>query len=354
MTSSGIRSFSMMQAHEVEVGLGGRREADLDLLEPAAHQQVEHRALALDVHRIDQGLVAVAQVDAAPAGCPGDDAARPRPIRQRDRRERTIEMERHRCWRTGLRCHGRLLLVLTNKKASPIHGRGFSGARPGGRAPSSGTGSRAGCPRSSSSQMHGSRHSCARVLCVERRPLSTGGSPRGRLDFAEPALEEAALGRRCVTSARARRVALRRLRAVAEPAQQVGARGMQQVVAVELTGGGELVDEREGRGGAVHHRDGHGAVERDDRRGLQALEHARRAGRSAASPCPRPAAPGSAGPRSPPAARTARARRAAPPRRAAAPRRSARGSSGDGPDPRGGPDRRRRRDAPRAANRAAA
>src|SRR5262245_63377525 len=141
--------------------------------------------------------------------------------------------------------------VLTNKKASPIHGRGFSGARPRGRAPSSGTGSRAGFPRSSSSQLSGSRRSCARVLCANRLRLSTlhrrasaggapvprrpaartslaffrrsAGSPRDRLDFAEPALEESALG--LVADQRQRPgVALRGLFAIAEPAQQVGAR----------------------------------------------------------------------------------------------------------------------------------
>ena len=69
------------QPHEVEVGLGGRGEAHLDLLEPAAHHQIEHLGLALDVHGIDQGLVAVAQVDAAPARGPRDDATRPRAIR---------------------------------------------------------------------------------------------------------------------------------------------------------------------------------------------------------------------------------------------------------------------------------
>ena len=54
-------------AHEVEVGLGGRGEADLDLLEAHLDELGEHRVLALEVHRVDQGLVAVAQVHAAPA-----------------------------------------------------------------------------------------------------------------------------------------------------------------------------------------------------------------------------------------------------------------------------------------------
>ena len=54
-------------AAEVEVGLARRREADLDLLVAHLHEQLEHAQLALGVHRVDEGLVAVAQVDRAPA-----------------------------------------------------------------------------------------------------------------------------------------------------------------------------------------------------------------------------------------------------------------------------------------------
>ena len=54
-------------AHEVEVGLRGRREADLDLLEADGAEQREHAPLALDVHGVDERLVAVAQVDRDPA-----------------------------------------------------------------------------------------------------------------------------------------------------------------------------------------------------------------------------------------------------------------------------------------------
>ena len=53
--------------HEVEVGLARRREADLDLLVAHPHEQVEHDALALGAHRVDERLVAVAEVDGAPA-----------------------------------------------------------------------------------------------------------------------------------------------------------------------------------------------------------------------------------------------------------------------------------------------
>ena len=111
-------------ADEVEVGLGRGREAHLDLLEAALHQQVEHPPLALRIHGIDQGLVAVAQVDAAPAGRAGDHPRRPRAIRQRDRRERTVLLERHRSRWTCLARHC-VPPVYRNKKASPGHGRGF-------------------------------------------------------------------------------------------------------------------------------------------------------------------------------------------------------------------------------------
>ena len=66
VTSSGISSSLDQQPHEVEVGLRSRRETDLDLLEADPHQHLEHAQLALGVHRLDQRLVAVAQVDAAP------------------------------------------------------------------------------------------------------------------------------------------------------------------------------------------------------------------------------------------------------------------------------------------------
>ena len=54
------------RAHEVEVGLRRRREADLDLLEAHLDQQLEQAALAVAVHRVDQRLVAVAEVDGDP------------------------------------------------------------------------------------------------------------------------------------------------------------------------------------------------------------------------------------------------------------------------------------------------
>ena len=69
-------------ANEVEVRLARRREADLDLLVAHAHEQVEHDPLALRAHRIDQRLVAVAEVDRAPARRLRDAGCRPGAVGQ--------------------------------------------------------------------------------------------------------------------------------------------------------------------------------------------------------------------------------------------------------------------------------
>ncbi len=59
-------AFLDAPAREIEVGLRGGREADLDFLEPHLEQQAEHPRLALRPHRVDQRLVAVAQIDGTP------------------------------------------------------------------------------------------------------------------------------------------------------------------------------------------------------------------------------------------------------------------------------------------------
>ena len=48
------------------------------------HEQVEHDALALGAHRVDERLVAVAQVDGAPARCLVMRLRRPRAVGQVD------------------------------------------------------------------------------------------------------------------------------------------------------------------------------------------------------------------------------------------------------------------------------
>src|SRR3954471_2771743 len=80
---------------EVEIGLTGRREADLDLLVAHADQQLEHPPLAVGRHRVDQRLVAVAQVDRAPAGGDGGDLLRPGAVGKSHRGEGRVAVDRH-------------------------------------------------------------------------------------------------------------------------------------------------------------------------------------------------------------------------------------------------------------------
>jgi hypothetical protein len=82
-------------AHEVEVGLGGGREPDLDLLVAHLDQQFEHLQLAGRRHRIDECLVPVAQVGGQPAGGVGDLLVGPGAIRNAHRLEGRVAVERH-------------------------------------------------------------------------------------------------------------------------------------------------------------------------------------------------------------------------------------------------------------------
>ena len=55
--------------YEIKISLGGRGETHFNLLVAHTHQQFKHAVLALGAHRIDQGLVAVAQVHRTPLRC---------------------------------------------------------------------------------------------------------------------------------------------------------------------------------------------------------------------------------------------------------------------------------------------
>ena len=83
-------------ADEVEVGLAGRREADLDLLVAHLHEQVEHRQLAGRAHRVDRapGCRRAGRWRAS-AGRVGDRPGRPGAVGQVDRRERAVALEGH-------------------------------------------------------------------------------------------------------------------------------------------------------------------------------------------------------------------------------------------------------------------
>ena len=82
-------------ADEVEVRLRGGREAGLDLDEADFEEQLEEAQLFVHVHGIDQGLVAVAQVHAAPARRRVEDVAGPAAVRQNHRRKGVVLGERH-------------------------------------------------------------------------------------------------------------------------------------------------------------------------------------------------------------------------------------------------------------------
>ena len=77
-------------AHEAEVGLRCGRKADLDLLEADLAEHPEHAELALRVHRLKEGLVAVAQVGAHPDRRPGEGLVRPCPVGEADGREGAV------------------------------------------------------------------------------------------------------------------------------------------------------------------------------------------------------------------------------------------------------------------------
>ena len=82
-------------ADEVVVGLRGGGKSHFDLDEAHLQQQLEQAQLFVHVHRIDQRLVAVAQVDAAPARRRVEYAVRPLPVGQVDRREGMVLAARH-------------------------------------------------------------------------------------------------------------------------------------------------------------------------------------------------------------------------------------------------------------------
>ena len=73
---------------ELCIGRGGK--ADFNLLEPAFYQRLKKFEFLAHVHGHRERLVAVAQVHTAPDRRAGEHPVRPLPVRQSDRRERTI------------------------------------------------------------------------------------------------------------------------------------------------------------------------------------------------------------------------------------------------------------------------
>ena len=91
----GDEVFLDEHAHEVEVGLRCRGEADLDLLESHGDEQLEHPLLASGRHGIDEGLVAIAQVDRAPARGLRNHLGGPRAVGQVDGPVGGVALPRH-------------------------------------------------------------------------------------------------------------------------------------------------------------------------------------------------------------------------------------------------------------------
>jgi hypothetical protein len=77
-------------AAEVEVCLRSGGKADFDFLEPDLDQFQKHPAFAGGIHGFDQGLVAIAQIHAAPDGRLQDGAGWPLAVYQRNRLECSI------------------------------------------------------------------------------------------------------------------------------------------------------------------------------------------------------------------------------------------------------------------------
>ena len=72
-------------AHEVEIGLRGRGEGDLDFLEADIAEGLEHAHLALGVHWLEQRLISVAQIGTHPDWRLGNVASWPLPVSEFDR-----------------------------------------------------------------------------------------------------------------------------------------------------------------------------------------------------------------------------------------------------------------------------
>src|ERR1700754_1184086 len=73
----GNARFVDQLANEIEVGLRCGRKSDFDFLEADRHEHLEEFELLWNAHRLDQRLVAVAQVGAHPDRRSLDRAARP-------------------------------------------------------------------------------------------------------------------------------------------------------------------------------------------------------------------------------------------------------------------------------------
>jgi hypothetical protein len=83
-------------AHEVEIDLRRGRKSHLDFLEPDVAKHPEQAQLLFEAHRLEQSLIAVAQIGAHPLRRPDDAPCRPLPVGQFHRREGPVFVVRFR------------------------------------------------------------------------------------------------------------------------------------------------------------------------------------------------------------------------------------------------------------------
>ena len=91
--------------HKIEIGLAGGWKADFDLLESHLHECVEHAPLTIRIHRVDERLVAIAEIDAAPQRGLLDSRVRPRAVGEHQWEPRLILLEGHLLWGDVWRWH---------------------------------------------------------------------------------------------------------------------------------------------------------------------------------------------------------------------------------------------------------
>src|SRR5271154_390207 len=77
-------------ADKIEISAGSRGETDLDFLKSHGNQRIKEAAFTLRSHRLDERLIAVAKIDAAPDRRPRGCCTGPAPVGQLNRRKRAI------------------------------------------------------------------------------------------------------------------------------------------------------------------------------------------------------------------------------------------------------------------------
>ena len=108
------------RAQDFIFGFGSRRETDFDFFNPDVHKRFEHFELFFQIHRVDQRLVAVAQVNRTPNRRFFNRFRRPGAVGNINRFKRNVLLGFH------LKT---LLLFFYNKKSPEFYRLGKIGAR---------------------------------------------------------------------------------------------------------------------------------------------------------------------------------------------------------------------------------